>query len=134
MSIPTIKTQHMVLDLESFVMKNTMSIPTIKTHHMVLNLESFVMKNPMSIPTIKTQHMVLNSEFQIPDFISFIRAGNPVFGPKMGIGNRGFGCLAATDKRHENRLFRFLKIFVCQSPLPVRLLRSGSVFMERSLA
>ena len=37
-------------------------------------------------------------EFQIPDFISFIRAGNPVFGPKMGIGNRGFGCLVRTTQ------------------------------------
>ena len=36
---------------------------------------------------------LLCSEFRIPDLISFIRAGNPVFGTKMGIGNRGFGTL-----------------------------------------
>ena len=53
----------------------------------------------MSIPTDATHGIDfvvvwdLESEFQIPDFISFIRAGNPVFGPKMSIGNRGFGCL-----------------------------------------
>ena len=34
-----------------------------------------------------------SSEFQIPNFISFIRAENPVFGTKMDIGNRGFGTL-----------------------------------------
>jgi hypothetical protein len=33
------------------------------------------------------------SEHWIPDFISFTRARNPVFWPKMGIENRGFRAL-----------------------------------------
>ena len=49
----------MALNLESFVMKNTMSIQTIKTQHMALNLESFVMKNTMSTPAIITQRNVM---------------------------------------------------------------------------
>ena len=40
--------------------------------------------------------LTLWSEFRIPDFILFIRAETPVFGTKMGIGNRGFGTLTAT--------------------------------------
>jgi hypothetical protein len=41
-------------------------------------------------PKLVPRPVVGNS---IPDFISFMRARNPGFGPKMGIKNRGFRAL-----------------------------------------
>ncbi len=53
------------------------------------------------VATIFCNHLAkwLQTEHGIPDFISFMRARNPVFWPKRGIKNRGFRALVTKDSR-----------------------------------
>jgi hypothetical protein len=62
-------------------------------------------------PCKKHTHAMTRPEHGIPDFISLMRARNPVFWPKWGIKNRGFRALDTTMRCSRLKALFFCHIF-----------------------